>query len=64
MVFVGASEPQHMSYMVRLGLWGEGTEFDNFQKFQEAIEQRYYFFLFYGKESRTKNIDQSYVFNN
>lgn len=42
MVFVGASEPQHMSYMVRLGLWGEGTEFENFQKFQEAIEQRYY----------------------
>lgn len=38
---IGASEPQHMAYMVRLGLWGNGTEFENFPKFQDFIEQRY-----------------------
>jgi len=29
----GASEPRNMGYMVRLGLWGSGTYFPNFQNF-------------------------------
>lgn len=28
-----------MAYMDRLGLWGPGTEFANFQKFLEVVEQ-------------------------
>lgn len=38
---IGASETQHLAYMVRLGLWGPGTEFENFSKFKEIIEQRF-----------------------
>jgi hypothetical protein len=29
----GASEPRNLGYMVRLGLWGDGTSFQNFQQF-------------------------------
>ncbi|XP_024463441.2 protein FORGETTER 1 isoform X1 [Populus trichocarpa] len=35
----GASEPRNMGYMVRLGLWGDGTCFDVFQKFLGALEK-------------------------
>ncbi|EFX68487.1 hypothetical protein DAPPUDRAFT_114517 [Daphnia pulex] len=36
----GASEPRHMAYMVRLGLWGKGTPFKKLIDFIEAIEKR------------------------
>lgn len=50
----GASEPRNMGYMVRLGLWGEGTQFKDFAQFLTAVEKRYvsmfiYFCLFIGK---------------
>ncbi|OMO68935.1 Protein strawberry notch-like protein [Corchorus capsularis] len=35
----GASEPRNMGYMVRLGLWGAGTCFPDFQKFLAALEK-------------------------
>ncbi|XP_052207187.1 protein FORGETTER 1 [Diospyros lotus] len=35
----GASEPRNMGYMVRLGLWGSGTYFPNFQNFLGALEK-------------------------
>uniref|UniRef100_A0A0D9X5G9 PHD-type domain-containing protein n=1 Tax=Leersia perrieri TaxID=77586 RepID=A0A0D9X5G9_9ORYZ len=35
----GASEPRNLGYMVRLGLWGGGTSFQNFQKFLGALEK-------------------------
>ena len=35
----GASEPKHMAYMVRLGLWGSGTQFQTFQEFIRAVEK-------------------------
>ncbi|KAG8046760.1 hypothetical protein GUJ93_ZPchr0008g14114 [Zizania palustris] len=35
----GASEPRNLGYMVRLGLWGDGTSFLNFQKFLGALEK-------------------------
>ncbi|XP_050215928.1 protein FORGETTER 1 isoform X2 [Mercurialis annua] len=35
----GASEPRNMGYMVRLGLWGAGTSFDEFPKFLDALEK-------------------------
>ncbi|XP_031283369.1 protein FORGETTER 1-like [Pistacia vera] len=35
----GASEPRNMGYMVRLGLWGAGTCFDDFQKFLGALDK-------------------------
>ncbi|KAF8692024.1 hypothetical protein HU200_039971 [Digitaria exilis] len=35
----GASEPRNLGYMVRLGLWGDGTSFENFQKFLGALEK-------------------------
>ncbi|XVF77793.1 hypothetical protein PTKIN_Ptkin14bG0075000 [Pterospermum kingtungense] len=35
----GASEPRNMGYMVRLGLWGAGTCFPDFQKFLVALEK-------------------------
>nr|BAD02983.1 putative sno protein [Oryza sativa Japonica Group] len=35
----GASEPRNLGYMVRLGLWGDGTSFQNFQKFLGALEK-------------------------
>uniref|UniRef100_A0AAR5PXE4 Protein strawberry notch n=1 Tax=Dendroctonus ponderosae TaxID=77166 RepID=A0AAR5PXE4_DENPD len=36
----GASEPRNMAYMVRLGLWGEGTPFNEFADFISAVEKR------------------------
>uniref|UniRef100_W8AWV2 Protein strawberry notch n=1 Tax=Ceratitis capitata TaxID=7213 RepID=W8AWV2_CERCA len=36
----GASEPKNMAYMVRLGLWGQGTAFPNFSDFITAVEKR------------------------
>uniref|UniRef100_H3AXE2 Protein strawberry notch homolog 2 n=2 Tax=Latimeria chalumnae TaxID=7897 RepID=H3AXE2_LATCH len=36
----GASEPKNMIYMSRLGIWGEGTPFRNFEDFLHAIEKR------------------------
>lgn len=36
----GASEPRNMAYMVRLGLWGQGTPFSNFNDFITAVEKR------------------------
>ncbi|XP_022717610.1 protein FORGETTER 1 isoform X1 [Durio zibethinus] len=35
----GASEPRNMGYMVRLGLWGAGTCFLDFQSFLVALEK-------------------------
>ena len=43
MVYVsatGASELTHMSYMDRLGLWGEGTAFVDAHAFIGQIEKR------------------------
>ena len=28
-----------MAYMVRLGLWGQGTQFQTFQEFNRAVEK-------------------------
>ncbi|KAH0549995.1 protein strawberry notch isoform X2 [Cotesia glomerata] len=36
----GASEPRNMAYMVRLGMWGEGTPFAEFNDFIAAVEKR------------------------
>lgn len=36
----GASEPKNMAYMVRLGLWGQGTAFRDFSDFIAAVEKR------------------------
>ena len=36
----GASEPKNMAYMVRLGLWGPGTPFSDFNDFIQSIEKR------------------------
>ncbi|XP_065173122.1 protein strawberry notch isoform X2 [Atheta coriaria] len=36
----GASEPRNMAYMVRLGMWGEGTPFKEFVDFITAVEKR------------------------
>ncbi|XP_011502559.1 PREDICTED: protein strawberry notch [Ceratosolen solmsi marchali] len=36
----GASEPRNMAYMVRLGIWGEGTPFPEFIDFITAVEKR------------------------
>jgi hypothetical protein len=36
----GASEPKNMAYMVRLGLWGTGTPFNDFNDFIQSIEKR------------------------
>ena len=36
----GASEPKNMAYMVRLGLWGNGTPFVDFNDFIQSIEKR------------------------
>ena len=36
----GASEPKHMAYMVRLGIWGMGSPFKTFQEFLGAVEKR------------------------
>ncbi|CAM9717560.1 unnamed protein product [Scytosiphon promiscuus] len=34
------SEPMNMGYMTRLGLWGEGTQFEDFQDFLKDIDSR------------------------
>uniref|UniRef100_UPI00358FF1F1 protein strawberry notch homolog 2 isoform X2 n=1 Tax=Myxine glutinosa TaxID=7769 RepID=UPI00358FF1F1 len=36
----GASEPKNMAYMTRLGLWGPGMAFGNFDAFLQSIERR------------------------
>ncbi|XP_065082597.1 protein strawberry notch isoform X2 [Ochlerotatus camptorhynchus] len=36
----GASEPRNMAYMVRLGIWGQGTPFPSFMDFIAAVEKR------------------------
>ena len=36
----GASEPKNMAYMTRLGLWGTGTPFSDFNQFIIAVERR------------------------
>ncbi|KAF6039694.1 hypothetical protein EB796_001994 [Bugula neritina] len=36
----GASEPRNMAYMSRLGLWGTGTPFTEFNDFIQAVERR------------------------
>ncbi|KFD58403.1 hypothetical protein M514_00629 [Trichuris suis] len=36
----GATEPRHMAYMTRLGLWGEGRAFPDFNSFISAVERR------------------------
>lgn len=36
----GASEPRNMAYMVRLGMWNEGTAFPSFNEFITAVEKR------------------------
>ncbi|XP_045799653.1 protein FORGETTER 1-like isoform X4 [Trifolium pratense] len=35
----GASEPRNMAYMVRLGLWGDGTDFRDFNDFLGALDK-------------------------
>ncbi|VDL27985.1 unnamed protein product [Hymenolepis diminuta] len=34
----GATEPRNMAYMTRLGIWGPGTKFKDFNSFIDAIE--------------------------
>jgi len=36
----GASEPRNMAYMIRLGMWGEGTSFKTFKDFISALESQ------------------------
>ena len=36
----GATEPKHMGYMVRLGIWGKGSPFRDFPEFLAAVEKR------------------------
>ncbi|GBG72349.1 hypothetical protein CBR_g11926 [Chara braunii] len=36
----GASEPRNLGYMVRLGLWGPGTDLPDFSAFLGALEKR------------------------
>ncbi|ESO95520.1 hypothetical protein LOTGIDRAFT_117101, partial [Lottia gigantea] len=36
----GASEPKNMAYMTRLGIWGPGTPFKEFNDFIQAVEKR------------------------
>lgn len=35
----GATEPKHMAYMTRLGLWGPGTAFADFRDFHKRIDE-------------------------
>lgn len=35
----GASEPRNLGYMVRLGLWGAGTSFEDFREFLGALDK-------------------------
>ncbi|XP_034237026.1 protein strawberry notch isoform X2 [Thrips palmi] len=36
----GASEPRNMAYMTRLGIWGAGTAFKDFNEYINAVEKR------------------------
>jgi hypothetical protein len=37
----GASEPRHLGYMIRLGLWGEGNlSFTSFKEFLDGLGSR------------------------
>ncbi|GIL79152.1 hypothetical protein Vretifemale_8504, partial [Volvox reticuliferus] len=36
----GVSEVGNMAYMVRMGLWGKGTAFDDFQTFLDSMRRR------------------------
>ena len=36
----GASEPKNMGYMTRLGIWGKGTPFEDFNQFVSTVEKR------------------------
>lgn len=36
----GATEPRNMGYMVRLGIWGTGTPFEDFNAFVSTVEKR------------------------
>ena len=45
----GASEPKNMAYMSRLGIWGPGTPFREFNDFIQAVERRLvHFMLWWG----------------
>jgi hypothetical protein len=35
----GITEPQHMGYMERLGLWGPGTPYQEFKEFFKTIQK-------------------------
>ncbi|KAL1131058.1 hypothetical protein AAG570_012295 [Ranatra chinensis] len=35
----GATEPRNMAYMVRLGMWGNGTPYDKFSHFMSALQK-------------------------
>ena len=46
---IGASEPKNMAYMTRIGLWGKGSPFPEFNNFIQAVEKRFYeLHLLYG----------------
>lgn len=36
----GATEPKNMGYMTRLGIWGPGTPFEDFNSFVSMVEKR------------------------
>ncbi|KAH9419908.1 Protein strawberry notch 2 [Dermatophagoides pteronyssinus] len=36
----GATEPKNMGYMTRLGIWGPGTPFEDFNQFVAMVEKR------------------------
>lgn len=40
----GATEPKNMAYMTRLGLWGKGTPFADFNAF---IQVKFFYLKFY-----------------
>lgn len=41
----GVSEVQNMAYMERLGLWGPGSAFPNFEAFLDSMKRRGVTFL-------------------
>lgn len=52
----GASEPRNMAYMVRLGMWGQGTPFNTFNDFITAVEKRYVFLQIGSAISMPRNL--------
>lgn len=38
----GASEPYHLSYMTRLGLWGPDKKYASCGELMDSLEKRYY----------------------